>query len=110
MERLYKNISVIAKIIGVLAFIFAISIFIMMPRGDWVPSYAGVYWLILLSTMIVAALSFLISIGATKLGAADEAASLRTRVIEIEKNLENKQKEIDTLRKKIGELRKEQTP
>jgi len=87
----------------------AILTFFAFIRIFDVPSGFGwryPYILNFFSTLVVFVLTLVVAIGAFKLGTVsqDETTFFHIKTIEIEKELERKQKEIDLLRRKIDDL------
>ena len=103
MERdVYKKITIITTCICILAVILAIRPFMQWATyGDTL--YIGVFW----TRIMIAVLAAFVEAGTYKLRIAceDRISYLTARLIEMEKKAIKQQKQIDSLHKKINDIR-----
>ena len=109
VKSICRAVSGIGICVG---FISALLAFVAFVRIFDVPSGLGwryPYVLNFFALLVIFVLSMLVAVGAFKVGAAiqEEIGHLRIRVIEIEKKMDAKQKEIDSLRKKINDIKRD---
>ena len=104
---LCKAISILAGCISIPTAILTVRVFlrrVYFPQtSNWRAIYTNNFWMLI----IILALLLLVAIGASKLGKASEAKSkhLDTEVMELVKKMDEKQNEIDSLRKQIEDIR-----
>ena len=113
VKSLYKSISGLAACIGVVASVLAIATLIRMPSRYWgFGETRQLFTINFLILLLIIALAILVAVGASKLGTANDAetSNLRTEIIEIRRKMHEKDKEMDTLRKKVEDLRKVAQP